>query len=136
MGGMKTDGFRKAQIERQFFYFEQSRKRLLSQFADLGKEADQSAVAWLEENSHRFDPDRDDPGSFEEAAYFHGVDRYYLLTKILDAARLSVVAGMYHEWDKQHRTWILEEVRDWHKSPELGQSPTSTNTAEEHRSTI
>ena len=31
-----------------------------------------------------------------------------------DRTRLSVVAGMYHEWDKHLRKWLTDEIRHWH----------------------
>src|SRR3546814_4366230 len=29
-------------------------------------------------------------------------------------SRLSVVAGMFHEWDKQLRDWLVREIQHWH----------------------
>jgi hypothetical protein len=32
-----------------------------------------------------------------------------------DQTRLSVVAGMFHEWDKQLRDWLTREIQHWHR---------------------
>jgi hypothetical protein len=106
--------FRKSLIAEHLFYVEQARKRLLSQFDDMEAEADKAAKDWLDQNQSRFDPDRDDPDSFYEAAYENGIEFYQLLSDMRDEVRLSVVAGMFHAWDKQLRDWLVKEMRHWH----------------------
>ncbi|MBN8517756.1 MAG: hypothetical protein J5X22_11265 [Candidatus Accumulibacter sp.] len=106
--------FRQSLIAGHLFYVEQARKRLFSQFDDIESEADKAAENWLEQSSHRFDPDRHDPGSFYEAANEVGVEFYGLLSDMRDQTRLSVVAGMFHEWDKQLRGWLVQEIKHWH----------------------
>tara|TARA_R110001599_G_scaffold2279_2_gene12105 strand:- start:1851 stop:2642 length:792 start_codon:yes stop_codon:yes gene_type:complete len=106
--------FRLSLITGHLFYVEQARKRLLSQFEDIEGEADKAAEAWLDENSHRFDPDRHDEGQFYEAAQDEGIEFYQLLSDMRDRTRLSVIAGMYHEWEKQLRKWLTDEIRHWH----------------------
>lgn len=105
---------RQSLITGHLFYVEQARKRLLSQFEDIEGEADKAAEAWLEENSHRFDPDRHDEGQFYEAAHDEGIEFYQTLSDMRDRTRLSVIAGMYHEWEKQLRKWLSDEIRHWH----------------------
>lgn len=107
--------FRQSLIDSHLFYVEQARKRLLSQFNDIEREADRAAEEWLEQHSHRFDPDRHDPGAFCEAANDAGIEFYQLLSDMRDRTRLSVVAGIFHEWDKQLRDWLVREVRHWHR---------------------
>ncbi|WP_374309183.1 hypothetical protein [Methylocella sp.] len=106
--------FRQSLIKGHLFYVEQARKRLLSQFDDISADADRAAEEWLEQNSHRFDPDRHDPGEFDEAAYDHSIEFYGLLSDMHEQTRLSVVAGMFHEWDKQLRDWLVREIGHWH----------------------
>jgi hypothetical protein len=107
--------FRKSLIDRHLFYVEQARKRLLSQFNDIEAEADKAAEEWLEKSSSRFDPDRHDPGDFYQAAGDAGIEFYGLLSDMRDQTRLSVVAGMFHEWDKQLRDWLVREIGHWHR---------------------
>ncbi|GAA5013104.1 hypothetical protein GCM10025794_01360 [Massilia kyonggiensis] len=106
-------------IERHKFYVEQARKRLLSQFSNIESEADKAAAEWLKRAGSRFDPDNDDPASFYETAHDEGVAFYQLLADMRDSVRLSVVAGMFHEWDKQLRDWIVREIQHWHHGEEV-----------------
>lgn len=32
-----------------------------------------------------------------------------------DQTRLSVIAGMSHEWEKQLRDWLVREIQHWHQ---------------------
>lgn len=36
-----------------------------------------------------------------------------------DTTRLSVVAGMFHNWDKQLRDWLVREILHWHRGTEV-----------------
>ncbi|EPC02177.1 hypothetical protein L861_15825 [Litchfieldella anticariensis FP35 = DSM 16096] len=118
MGGYSLfqmwEPFRQSLIAGQLFYVEQANKRLLSQFDDIKGEADKAAERWLEENSQYFDPDRHDPGEFEERAYDASVEFYGLMCDLREQTKLSVVAGMYHEWEKHLRKWMTGEIRHWH----------------------
>ena len=101
-------------IDGHLFYVDQARKRLISQFDDIEPEADKAAEEWLERNKYRYDPDRHDPDSFYEAANEVRIEFYGLLSDMRDQTRLSVVAGMFHEWDKQLRDWLVGEIKHWH----------------------
>lgn len=107
--------FRQSLIDGHLFYVGQARKRLLSQFDDIEADADRAAEEWLEQRNHHFDPDRHAPGDFYEAAYEAGVEFYGLLSDMREQTRLSVVAGMFHEWDKQLRDWLAREIGHWHR---------------------
>ncbi len=107
--------YRQSLIRGHSFYVEQARKRLLSQFEDMEAEADRASEEWLEERGQHFDPDRHDPGDFYEAAHDVGIEFYSLLSDMREQTRLSVVAGMYHEWEKQLRDWLVREIRHWHR---------------------
>ncbi len=105
---------RKDLIEGHRFYVEQARKRLLSQFENIEAEAEKASEDWLERSGSHFDPERHDPGDFYEAASNAGIEFYGLLSDMRDQTRLSVVAGMFHEWDKQLRDWLVDEVHHWY----------------------
>ncbi|MFN9749294.1 MAG: hypothetical protein ACK53K_07685 [Burkholderiales bacterium] len=107
--------FRQSLIKSHLFYVGQARKRLLSQFDDIGADADRAADEWLEKSAQWFDPDRHDPASFYENANDVGIEFYGLLSDMLEQTRLSVVAGMFHEWDKQLRDWLVREIKYWHR---------------------
>lgn len=111
--------FRESLIKSHLFYVEQSKKRLLSQFDNLNLEAEHYAEEWLNERSHLFDPDRHDPSDFEERAYDESIGFYQMLSDMRNRTLLSTVAGIFHEWDKQLRDWLVKEVNHWHS----GDSP-------------
>lgn len=100
-------------IARHEFYVEQARTRLLSQFENISADANRAGDEWLTQNAHEFDPDRHDPGDFYERAYDITISFYQSLSDMHEQTRLSVVAGMFHQWDKQLREWVSGEVRHW-----------------------
>ena len=87
--------------------------RLLSQFDDIESEATKASDEWLERNSHHFDRVWHDEGDFYESANNAGIEFYQLLSDMRDSTRLSVVAGMYHEWEKQLHQWMVDQMRGW-----------------------
>lgn len=111
--------FRETLIKSHLFYVEQSKKRLLSQFENLNAEADKYAQEWLDERSHLFDPDRHDPSDIYEHAYDASVEFYQMLSDMRNRTILSIIAGIFHEWDKQLRDWLVKEVNHWHRGEAL-----------------
>jgi hypothetical protein len=107
--------FRQSLIDGHLFYVRQARRRLLSQFDDIEADADRAAEERLEQLSHHFDSDQDDPGDFYEAAHEAGIEFYGLLCDMREQTCLSVVAGIFHEWEKQLRDWIAREIQHWHR---------------------
>lgn len=107
--------FRQSILRSHKFYVDQARSRLLSQFQNIDADADKAAEDWLEAQSCNFDPDRHDPGDFYERANDVGVEFYQLLDNMHERTRLSVVAGIYHEWDKGFRQWTSDEIRRWYR---------------------
>ena len=109
--------FRKSLIAGHLFYVEQARKRLLSQFGDIEGEAEKAAEEWLENAKELFNPESHDPADFYEAANDAGIEFGLLLSEMRDQTFLGVVAGMYHQWDKQLRDWLVREILHWHHGP-------------------
>jgi hypothetical protein len=116
---MMWEPFRESLIAGHTFYVEQAFNRLLSQFGNIEAEANKVAEDWLDQRVAYFDPDRHDPSGFYEAAQDAGVEFYQLLGDMRDMTQLSVVAGMYHEWDKRFRKWLIEEMRHWHRGEQV-----------------
>lgn len=116
---MMWEPFRESLIAGHRFYVEQAFNRLLSQFENIEAEADKAVEDWLDQRSVYFDPDRHDPSDFYEAANDAGIEFYQLLSDMRDRTQLSVAAGMYHEWDKQFRKWLIEEMRHWHRGEQV-----------------
>lgn len=104
--------FREHLVASHEFFVAEARSRLLAQFDETGMEAeaDHFAETWLASMSSRFDPDRHDPGDFYEQATDESVAFYMRLQDLRTITRLSIIAGMYHEWEKQLRGWLAREL--------------------------
>lgn len=109
-----TGSEREIRISEHRFYIEQAKNRLLSQFSNIEQEAEREEAEHWERSGLSFDPDWHDPGDLAEAARNHGVEFYQLLSEMHIRTRLSVVAGMYHHWDKAFRRFLIREFR-WPK---------------------
>lgn len=97
-------------IEKNLFYFEQTRRRLLSQFSSLEEDAKERAEQYLERTAPYFDPENDDP---DDALIRAGeaADAYFLqLDGMLRDTRLSVAAGMFQAMEKSLREWLYDEM--------------------------
>lgn len=109
-------GHRARLVEEHEFYVQQAKKVLLIHFSGqaISEEADRAAKESLGRRAQYFDPDCEDPGDFEEAAYHHGVWQYQLMAELRDSLRLGIIAGFFHAWEKNLRQWLVDEVRRWH----------------------
>lgn len=96
------------------FYIEQACKRLLTQFENIEAEANAAAEKHLEDIAPLFNPDSHDESDFYESAQDKGIEFYQLLSEMQERTRLSVIAGMYYEWDKNLREWLSRELRSCH----------------------
>ena len=106
--------FRESLINGHLFYVDQAKCRLLTQFNNLNEDAEKFAEKWLEEHAHLFNPDRHSPGDFEERAYDESIAFYQMLSDMRNRTLLSIIAGIFQEWDKQLRDWLEKEVSHWH----------------------
>jgi hypothetical protein len=104
--------FREHLIASHQFYVAEAKRRLLDQFTDesMKADADRYADEWLASRAQHFDPDRDDPASNYELAFDESVIFYERLDDLRNSTRLSIIAGMYHEWEKQLRDWLGREM--------------------------
>jgi hypothetical protein len=109
-----TSSFRDSLIEEHLFYVKQAQKRLLSSFANIDDDASKAAEEWLKRAERFFNPERDDPAQFYEQAEEEARKFYGLLSDMREQTRLSVVAGMFHQWDKELRDWLARELGHWH----------------------
>ncbi|MCX9145914.1 hypothetical protein [Erythrobacter sp. WG] len=92
------------------FYVGEAKQRLLDPFTDesMAEDANAFAEAWLARIP--FDPDRDDPTGHYEQSWDESVSFYQRLADLRDTTRLSIIAGMFHEWEKQVRDWLGREL--------------------------
>ncbi len=102
--------FREDLIDRQKFYIEVAKNRLLAQFPNIQEEAEKYANEQFNEARQRIDPEKFDDDNAAEWAQELGEERYLILDDIVKMTQLSVIAGMYHEWEKQLRDWMAREL--------------------------
>ncbi|MFM0662913.1 hypothetical protein [Paraburkholderia sediminicola] len=100
-------------LEAHKFYVSEATKRLLAQFSDIEREAQEAEAQYLERSNRNFDPDRDDPGAAFEEAYQEGVGRWIALTEMQNTVTLALTAGMYHQFDKALREKAVMEFSHW-----------------------
>jgi hypothetical protein len=112
--------FRQSLISSHIFYVEQAKKKLLSQFGDLEHEAKIATGQWLAQHSIQINPTLEYDESFYDCEASLTLGYLNQLTEMRDQTRLSVVAGMFYEWEKQLRTWLVSE----YKQLLLGEKPT------------
>lgn len=114
MGGyvlfQMSSSMRERIIANHRFYLAEATKRLLTQFENIEADAEQFASDWLAEHAKYFDPDRHDPGDFHEQAGDEMAGFYQGLQSLQSTTRLSIIAGMFHEWEKQLRDWLVSEL--------------------------
>lgn len=92
------------------FYVSEAKRRLLDPFTDesMTEDADAFAEAWLARKP--FDGDRDDPAAHYEQSWDESVTFYQRLADLRATTRLSIIAGMFHDWEKQLRDWLGKEL--------------------------
>jgi hypothetical protein len=105
-------GERHNYLERHDFYVAQAKARLFSQFSDMSGEADRYAS---EQFAHlgsvpSYGDDVDLPSLAEEALE-RAVAFYGLLSDLRTQTVLSILAGLYHQWEKDLRRFIERELR-------------------------
>ncbi len=106
--------FREDIIFRHQFYIEQARERLLAQFLNIEKEVEQYEKDYLEKILPHFDPDKHYDEDLYEQVQDNSINFYEMLEDMESRTKLSVIAGMFHEWDKQLRDWMVNEIFHWH----------------------
>jgi hypothetical protein len=124
---MMRNSTRRSLIDTHLFYVEQARQRLLSQFDGIEADAEEAVVEYKKKNIVQFDADYHNPSGFHEAAREHGYEFYRLLSEMLVQTQLSVVAGMFHNWDKQLRIWLIREIQFRHKGETVSKKIWSAN---------
>ncbi|NLS04816.1 hypothetical protein HGP14_15780 [Rhizobium sp. P32RR-XVIII] len=107
----KSPDIRRRIIAGMEFYLAQARKRLLVRFgaSPMEDEARTYAETHFHEIGRYFDPDSHDVSDFAYAAWEAAADFHIRLIDMRRETMLSVVAGMYHTWEKQLREWLVQE---------------------------
>ena len=95
------------------FYVLQAKQRLLSQFNDISREADEVEKQHYEKLGQFFDPDRDDPADSYEAAYQEGISHFIALDEMRNTVTLAMTASVFHQFDKALREKMAREFSHW-----------------------
>lgn len=93
------------------FYVDQALRRVFDPFGNIDEEARRHADEWLD--ARYFDPDRDDPGDAYAEAYDIEIHQSLLLLEMHQSLRFSLIAGLFHQWEKQIRDWLCSEIVRW-----------------------
>ena len=106
-------GWRGRLTKRHEFYVSQVKSRLLTQFDDIEGEADRFGEAEYNRIGQL-------PGSYDfdmadvaDAATDSSQELYSLLNDLKDQTILGAIAGMYHQWDKDLRDFLENELRHY-----------------------
>ena len=116
-------GLRDSLISNHQFFVDQAKTRLLGQFNDLSIQSEAQKVSqetW-EEIEGFFDPDKHDLLEFSEVADHQGYERYRLLSEMLDHTRFSMLAALFHSFEKSLKDWIARELFTVFKSEKIKQ---------------
>lgn len=104
---------RDSHIASHKFYVDQAKKRILSQFENLDSEIEDIAQEIFNKSGDFFNPDYDDPADYAERAYEQAQEHLMLLSEMREQALFSIIAGMFHQFDKTLREWVERESRFW-----------------------
>lgn len=95
------------------FYVDQALRRVLNPFGSIDEEARRHADDWLAAREKYFNPERDDPGDDYADAYDIEINHSALVFEMYQSLRLSLIAGLFHHWEKQIRDWLCSEIARW-----------------------
>lgn len=104
---------RKMFIDEHKFYMEHVCKRLLSQFENIQREVEEFTEQLLAKKQQFFDPENDNIYDYYDQVDETSTDFCIMLTNTYNCARLSLIAGIFQEWDKNVRDWLTREIINW-----------------------
>lgn len=103
---------RNSYIASHKFYVEQAKKRILSQFENLDDEIEAIAQQIYDDSGKWCGPD-DDPSYYAERAYELAQEHLMMLSEMREQTLFSIIAGMFHQFDKTLRAWVERESKWW-----------------------
>lgn len=108
------DQLRNNLIENNDFYLEQSQIKLLTQFENISHEADEYEEKWRsDKESYYFNRDPYDSSALYCDSFDASINFYQNLSDLQQNVRFSVIAGMYHRWEKQFRSFLHNQSKWW-----------------------
>ena len=106
---------KKILIDSQKYYFQEAKNRILSNFGDIEKDAENFREEWLRNNACHFD----DPADYYENAWDYSVEFYIRLNEMKRRTYLSVLSDMFFEWDKKLRKIHIDVSNTYFRSEKL-----------------
>jgi hypothetical protein len=98
-------------LARHDFYIEQTKARVLSNFSEMEKEADRVSQEVYERIGSMSSSDGNwDMSAVAEVAYERGADFYMLLSDLKTQTTLGALASLFHQWDKDFRSFMEREM--------------------------
>ena len=111
-------GMRGLWIARHDFYMEQVKTRVLKNFDNMKEEADRVADEIYERLGSMYSEDGD-LGAAAEYAIEGGAEFYTLLKDMKTQTTLGAMASLYHQWDKDFRDFLDDELSHWYDRDEI-----------------
>lgn len=108
------DFVRASIIERHTFFVREAKNRLLNQFDDIETEAERyQEEAWQAAMQAPYYGDEPDMGDIAQGVTDAAAGHYMLLDEMRKQVRLSTTAAMFHQWDKELRKYLENELRHY-----------------------
>ena len=106
---------REMYVERHEFYIRKANELVLDRFTDvtISSEANRAYDESLTNSMRKSGPDDDDYASKQESAFQQKEWHRHLMFEMRDNFHASVVAGLFHEWEKNLRIWLVTEMVRW-----------------------
>ena len=104
-----SSGVRQLFLARHDFYMEQVKARVLRNFDNMEKDADQVADEIYDRLGSEYSEDGD-MAAAAETAHEHGLEFYMLLSNMETQTSLGAMASLYHQWDKDFRDFMEREL--------------------------
>jgi hypothetical protein len=108
------DYLRVSIVERHTFFVTEAKNRLLNQFNDIEAEAERyQEEAWQAAIQAPYHGDEPDMGDIAQGVTDAAAGHYMLLDDMRKQVRLSTTAAMFHQWDKELREYLDNELRHY-----------------------
>jgi hypothetical protein len=108
------DYIRRSIVARHTFFVREAKSRLLNRFEDIEGEAEHyQEEVWEAAMRAPYYGDDPDMGSIAEDVSNAAAEHYMLLDDMRRQVRLSTLAAMFHQWDKELREYLDNELHHY-----------------------
>lgn len=92
------------------FFVTEAERRLLNQFQDIEGEAEAFGEQEYERLGMTLDPERFDLADAADMSQDKIIERYEMLSDMRRDVMLTIATGLYHDWEKELREWLVREL--------------------------